>query len=92
MHETVYQSASALQPFAVSPGSGRLNHVVPFAIEHSQISPIPFEQGTTVTAAYPVKGVRGMDLVVNAFGGHRQTNTGSNVSSAAVTAGVRFKW
>ncbi|GBQ76236.1 hypothetical protein CFR75_15005 [Komagataeibacter xylinus] len=68
------------------------HHIGPFAIEHSQSSPILFEQGTTLTVAYPLKGVRGMDPVVNAFGRHRQTNTGNNVGSVAVTADVRFKW
>lgn len=51
-----------------------------------------FEQGTTVTLSYPIKAVSGLDLVVNTFGGHRQTSTGSHVGSAAVTAGVRLKW
>lgn len=92
LQESFYQSAPSPRSFATSPDLKNLDHVGPFAIEHSQSSPIPLEQGTTITAAYPVKGVQGMDLVVNAFGGHRQTNTGSNVGSAAVTAGVRFKW
>ncbi|KPH85057.1 hypothetical protein GLUCOINTEAF2_0203604 [Komagataeibacter intermedius AF2] len=91
LQQSFYQSV-APRSFATAPGLKNLDHVGPFAIEHSQSSPIPLEQGTTITAAYPVKGVQGMDLVVNAFGGHRQTNTGSNVGSAAVTAGVRFKW
>ncbi|NHO31402.1 hypothetical protein [Acetobacter fallax] len=68
------------------------SQVGPFSIEHSNASPSLMEHGTTVTAAYPVKGVQGMDLVVNMFAGHRDTNTGSNTGSAALTAGVRFKW
>lgn len=92
LSENFYQSAPFRRPFVASPDLDNMGHVGPFAIEHSQSSPIPLEQGRTVTAAYPVKGVQGMDLVVNAFGGHRQTNTGSNAGSAAITAGVRFKW
>lgn len=71
---------------------GDWTHLGVFNVEHSTTTPMMFEQGTTVTFAYPVKGVRGLDLVVNTFGGHRQTNTGSSVGSAAVTAGVRLKW
>ncbi|NHN84017.1 hypothetical protein GOB93_05085 [Acetobacter musti] len=68
------------------------SHVGPFAVEHSDASPSLLEHGRTVTLAYPVKGVKGMDLTINTFAGHRETNTGSNVGSTAVTAGVRFKW
>ncbi|KXV04709.1 hypothetical protein AD930_16795 [Acetobacter malorum] len=63
-----------------------------FNVERSTTPPMAFEQGTTVTLAYPVKGVRGLDLVVNTFGGHRLTSTGSHIASAAVTAGLRLKW
>lgn len=71
---------------------GDWTHLGVFNVEHSTTAPMMFEQGTTVTFAYPVKGVQGLDLVVNTFGGHRQTNTGSSVGTAAVTAGVRLKW
>ncbi|GEB81938.1 hypothetical protein [Acetobacter orleanensis] len=71
---------------------GDWTHLGVFTVEHSTAAPMLFEQGTTVTFAYPVKGVQGLDLVLNTFGGHRQTNTGSHVGSAAVTAGVRLKW
>lgn len=74
------------------PASGRTGHVGPFDIEQSNASPVPMETGRTVTAAYPVKGVPGMDLTINMFGGHRETNTGSAVGTAALTAGMRIKW
>ncbi|MBS1000466.1 hypothetical protein JK169_05455 [Acetobacter persici] len=67
-------------------------HLGVFSVEHSTETPMSFEQGTTVTLSYPIKAVSGLDLVVNTFGGHRQTSTGSHVGSAAVTAGVRLKW
>ncbi|GBQ82008.1 hypothetical protein AA14337_2210 [Acetobacter malorum DSM 14337] len=67
-------------------------HLGAFNVERSTTPPMAFEQGTTVTLAYPVKGVRGLDLVVNTFGGHRLTSTGSHIASAAVTAGLRLKW
>ncbi|KXV13636.1 hypothetical protein AD933_14345 [Acetobacter malorum] len=65
---------------------------VPSMLNVARHPPMAFEQGTTVTLAYPVKGVRGLDLVVNTFGGHRLTSTGSHIASAAVTAGLRLKW
>ncbi|GBR00400.1 hypothetical protein GLI01_30600 [Gluconacetobacter liquefaciens] len=74
------------------PASGGTGHVGPFDIEQSNASPVPMETGRTVTAAYPVKGVPGMDLTINMFGGHRETNTGSAVGTAALTAGMRIKW
>ncbi|MFW7269076.1 hypothetical protein ACMAUO_14040 [Gluconacetobacter sp. Hr-1-5] len=74
------------------PASGGTGHVGPFDIEQSNASPVPMETGRTVTAAYPVKGVPGMDLTINMFAGHRETNTGSNVGTGALTAGMRIKW
>lgn len=73
-------------------GLTALSRIGPMSLEQRNDSPIPDEQGTTVTAAYPVKRVPGMDMVVNVFGGHRETMTGSNAASGAITAGVRFKW
>ncbi|WP_166313222.1 hypothetical protein [Acetobacter estunensis] len=69
-----------------------IRHIGPFNIEQSNSSPVPMETGRTITAAYPVKGVPGMDLTINMFAGHRETNTGSNVGTAALTAGMRIKW
>lgn len=72
--------------------SDALRHVGPFNIEQSDTSPIPMETGRTITAAYPVRSVPGLDFTINMFAGHRDTNTGSNVGMAALTAGVRIKW
>lgn len=83
-------TAPALSP--VPPAPGGAGHVGPFDIEQSNASPVPMETGRTVTAAYPVKGVPGMDLTINMFAGHRQTNTGSNVGTGALTAGMRIRW
>lgn len=80
--------AGALKPTASVVGMP----VGPFEVEKSNASPIPMETGRTVTFAYPVKGVPGMDLTVNMFGGHRQTNTGSAVGTGALTAGMRVRW
>ncbi|MBB3882405.1 hypothetical protein [Acetobacter oeni] len=73
-------------------GAHDFSQAGPFTVEYSDTGPSLSEHGRTVTFAYPVKGVKGMDLTVNTFAGHRDTNTGSNVGSAALTAGVRFKW
>ncbi|MBB2169053.1 hypothetical protein HLH36_11895 [Gluconacetobacter aggeris] len=83
-------TAPAFSPPPRAPGVP--GHVGPFAIEQGNASPVPMETGRTVTAAYPVKGVPGMDLTINMFAGHRQTNTGSNVGTGALTAGMRIKW
>ncbi|ATJ90816.1 MULTISPECIES: hypothetical protein [Acetobacter] len=80
--------AFSLQP---EPPAG-LNRFGAVTFEQSNRSFMPLETGRTVTAAYPVKGVPGMDLTVSMFAGHRETNTGSDVGTAAVIAGMRFKW
>ncbi|GEL50413.1 hypothetical protein ATR01nite_14880 [Acetobacter tropicalis] len=80
--------AFSLQP---EPPAG-LKRFGAVTFEQSNHSFMPLETGRTVTAAYPVKGVPGMDLTVSMFAGHRETNTGSDVGTAAVIAGMRFKW
>lgn len=85
-----YITAPMVSLAPVSPDT--FDRIGPFLLEKSDRSPIPMETGRTITAAYPVKAVPGLDLTINMFAGHRQTNTGSNVGSAALTAGMRYKW
>lgn len=87
-----YQKAPDPRLYDRFNAAGDWTHLGAFRVEQSATSPMVFEQGTTVTLAYPVNSVPGLDLVINTFGGHRQTSTGSRAGSAAVTAGVRLKW
>jgi hypothetical protein len=85
-----YVTAPAISLAPVYPD--KFDHIGSFLLENRDSSPIAMETGRTVTAAYPIRAVPGLDLTINMFAGHRQTNTGSNVGTSALTAGIRYKW
>ena len=85
-----YVTAPAISLAPVYPD--KFDHIGSFLLENSDSSPVSMEIGRTVTAAYPIRAVPGLDLTINMFAGHRQTNTGSNVGTSALTAGIRYKW